>query len=108
MSKISEVWPGRNRFCCGLITGPCSWNDCSANICVYICLLICVIPTSVLVLPRVWEITPVLPITMAAFVILLVTFLLLTSYSDPGIIPRRPFLESNPVKYDKYLTLVIP
>lgn len=45
MPKLHEAWPGTNRFCCGLITGPL--KDFFANMCFYTCALVVIIPYSI-------------------------------------------------------------
>ncbi len=93
MPKLFEIWPGRNRFCCGrCMTGPAA--DCGPNLCWYICALIVVVIYSVLMLGSVWQrATPALPIIFYLAVILTTIFHILTACTDPGIIPRRPILE---------------
>lgn len=96
MKKVYEVWPGRNRFCCSgkCITGPAS--DWLANSCYYICLLGVMIPYYIFLAGPLWrEITPALPICTTVCVVLSFVFLMVTAFSDPGIIPRRVFLERH-------------
>jgi palmitoyltransferase ZDHHC9/14/18 len=84
------VWPGNNRFCCNLITGPRS--DCFTNISFYICIL-SLIPYYIFVAPTIWySVSPSLVILLSIFTLLTLIFFLLTSFTDPGIIPRRSFL----------------
>ena len=39
-----------------------------------------------------WAISPALPILLYLAIAFLITFLYLTACTDPGIIPRRPYL----------------
>lgn len=92
MTKLYEVWPGRNRFLgFGCITGPT--RDFFANLVFYICALAAVIPYSIFMLSKIWETSPIIPIIFLLSIIITTVFLNLTSCTDPGIIPRRPFLE---------------
>jgi palmitoyltransferase ZDHHC9/14/18 len=92
MPKIYKAWPGRNRFLpCGCIMGPLA--DMSANLCVYCCILGALIPYCIFVLGDIWSISPVIPILLFLSVIVLIIFLNLTQCTDPGIIPRRTFLQ---------------
>ena len=98
MPKLYEAWPGTNRFCCGMVTGPI--NDFCANICFYICVVGVVIPYSIFMLEQIWNVSPAIPILFFFSVALTTLFLNLTSCTDPGIIPRKPFLESEYEKYE--------
>lgn len=93
MTKLYEAWPGYNRFCCGRITGPA--GDICANICVYTCVMGALIPYSIIMVDTIWNVSPAIVILFYASLAILVLFLALTSYTDPGIIPRRPFLEGE-------------
>jgi hypothetical protein len=92
MPQLHEIWPGRNRFCCGkCLTGPVS--DCGPNLCWYGCAGVVAILFCIFILGRVWyEVTPALPVIL--FLCILITTILynLTACTDPGIIPRRPIL----------------
>lgn len=91
MPLISSSWPGTNRFCLGcLIAGPLA--DFAANSCWYGCAIITIIPISIFITPEVWKITPVLPILFYLIILLTTIFLNLTGCTDPGIIPRRPYI----------------
>lgn len=92
MTKLKDSWPGSNRFLCGCtIAGPIS--DCAANSCWYICALAALVLISIFVTPNVWNISPALPILFYLTIIFTTIFLNLTACTDPGIIPRRPYLE---------------
>lgn len=102
MPKLYDVWPGNNTFlfgCC--ISGPARQYGCIVYI--YVCVLAIVIPFSIFVVGKNWQITPVLPIVFFLSLIVMQIFLLLTSCTDPGIIPRRPFLELQPLKNKLFL-----
>lgn len=95
MKKIHEIWPGYNRFFCGCcITGP--GRDIAGYIYIHVCTLIIVVPFCYFIISETWAITPALPIILLLCLISMYFFLYLTACSDPGIIPRRPFLEINP------------
>ena len=98
MARLYNAWPGRNRFLpCGCIMGPA--GDFCANIYFYACAIIIIIPYSIFMLPSIWKITPAIPILFYGSIVLTTLFLNLTQCTDPGIIPRRPFLKDNPDKY---------
>lgn len=91
MPFLHDSWPGTNRFLIGYaIAGPIS--DCAANACWYICALFALIPVSIFVTPEVWNVSPVLPIIFYFTIALTTLFHILTGCTDPGIIPRRPYL----------------
>jgi len=88
-----EVWPlvgGRNRFlCCGrCITGPRA--DCSFNTCAWTFILV---PSWIYFLTcgrYLWaNVSRMMPLVASAAFVCAIVFLLLTSCTDPGIIPRR-------------------
>ena len=101
MPKLYETWPGKNRFCCGCITGPL--GDLCANMTFYVCAVIIVIPYSIFMVEKIWEVSPAIPILFFLAIATTTLFLNLTSCTDPGIIPRRPFLEFEHSKFEKYL-----
>ena len=102
MVRKYETWPGTNRFLpCGCMLGPLS--DISANLCVYCCVLGVSIPYCIFMLPKVWEVSPALPIIFLICVATTILFLNLTQCTDPGIIPRRPYLMKNSQNFKKYL-----
>jgi hypothetical protein len=91
MPFLYETWPGDNRFCCGcLIAGPL--RDCAANSCWYVCALISLIPVSIFITPSVWNVSPALSILFYLSIAFTTFFLNLTSCTDPGIVPRKPYL----------------
>jgi hypothetical protein len=91
MPFLHEVWPGTNKFYCGCcISG--SFKDIFASLCWYGSAAIAVIMLSIFVVGKVWEVTPVLPILFYALVAFTTIMLNLTACTDPGIIPRKPFL----------------
>jgi hypothetical protein len=45
------------------------------------------------VTPNAWDVTPALPILFYLTIALTTLFLNLTGCTDPGIIPRRPYIE---------------
>ncbi len=53
MPKLYNAWPGRNRFLpFGCIFGPAS--DSCANVYIYACFLIVLIPYCIWILPTMW------------------------------------------------------
>lgn len=90
MPKLYESWPGNNRFWFGGISGPA--RDMGGNIYIYLCILGAVIPFSIVMFDIVWKENPVLPILFYVMTALAIVFLNLTTYTDPGIIPRRPYI----------------
>jgi len=91
MPKLYEAWPGNNEFYCkGCVTGPGS--QIGGLICMYTCMIGAVIPFSIIVLGTNWNISPALPIMFFLCLVATQIFYFLTSCTDPGIIPRRPFL----------------
>lgn len=91
MPKLYDAWPGRNRFLpFGCVCGPSS--DWGANIYVYFCFIGVLIPYIIFILPTMWQLSPAIPILFILAVICTLIFLNLTQCSDPGIIPRKPFL----------------
>ena len=94
MAKLREIWPSRNRFFCGCcITGPIG-SDIMAMFCWYCCAVVVLVLLTVFVLPEVWvKVTPALPILFYLALLVTTLFWNLTACTDPGIIPRRAFLE---------------
>jgi len=102
MVKLYEVWPGNNRFLCGCcVSGP--GREIGGIIYIQICVLAIVIPFSIFLVNSNAQITVALPIVFFVLLALMEVFLIITSCSDPGIIPRRPFLALNKEKFNKYL-----
>jgi hypothetical protein len=88
------IWPGQNNFCCQglLITGPKKDRRLYG-----VTWLILLFPSTVyciVILPYLSvAVSPALPVIMLTSLALSIVFLLCTSLSDPGIIPRRPIFE---------------
>lgn len=94
MPKLYETWPGNNQFFCDCcITGPS--NQYFGIICIYGCAIGIIIPFGIFIIPTTWDVSPALPLLLFASMIGTTVFIFLTSCTDPGIIPRRPYLESN-------------
>ena len=72
---------------------------------IYCCSLGITIPFCVFVVGVNWEVNPALPILFLLCVALMYFFLYLTSCSNPGIIPKRPFLELRRENYSHLLDL---
>lgn len=70
---------------------------------IHVCALILLIPYCVFILTDTWEVTPALPIIFLFIMFCMFLFLYLAACSDPGIIPRKPFLERDPQRFKRYL-----
>lgn len=91
MPPLHRAWPGNNRFLCHCcVTGP--GRDAPGLLFVYVCMISVLVAFTVFMLPNNWNVSPVLPILYYATCFTLNLFVMLTACSDPGIIPRRPFL----------------
>ena len=91
MPKLYHSWPARNRFLpWGCIMGPI--GDTCANIYIYMCIIAVLIPYFIFIFKPIWDISPPVPLLFLASIIITILFLNLTQCTDPGIIPRRPFL----------------
>ena len=110
---LYEIWPGQNRFCCfgRCVTG--TKRDLKYTILSWIIILAFTVLYFVFAVPPLMSsVTVLIPIISGILFLLTVTFFLLTSLSDPGIIPRREIFElfgEVPLKYtarvfDQYLT----
>jgi len=74
--------------------GPTSNEDISANICTWMCILIITIIYLVFAGPVLWEnLSPLLPICNGILLLSTMVFLVLTTITEPGIIPRKNILE---------------
>lgn len=90
--RISQVWPGKNRFYCWgrCIAGP--WKDCYGQSCVLVVMAIILgVYFGALALPLAKKVTIWLPISFALVGGITIGFYLATHCTDPGFIPRRPF-----------------
>lgn len=98
LTRLYKVWPSNNTFCfsglfvmggeqeCPVIPGyGWSW----ANCCNWSCILLPSFIFFVVAAPYYWDLFAVLPIASALLFVMTVTFLCLTCFSDPGILPRR-------------------
>lgn len=103
MVQLFEVWPGNNRFFFNrCITGPI--RDLFANLVLYICLIAAIIPYMIFMFQEIWNLSPAIPLLLFLSILVTLFFFNLTSCSDPGIIPRRPFLEFDyHERFSKYL-----
>lgn len=92
MPLIADIWPSKNCIslgCC--ISGP--GDQWYGSLCYYVSAALCIAVVSAIATPLVWvEVSPLLPLAFYICVILTGVFLNLTACSDPGIIPRRPFI----------------
>lgn len=87
--KLYQVWPGKNRFCFSgrCMTGP--WSDCGPNTCVWTIILVPVTVFYVALGKELWFKFPSLFITTTVAFSWTMVALVLTGWSDPGIIPRQ-------------------
>lgn len=91
MPKIFEIWPGNNRFYCNwCITGPS--RDLPGMIVLNLTSFTIIIVYSVFMVSDNSQITPALPIIFYTSFVLMQIFLFMAACSDPGIIPRKPFV----------------
>lgn len=90
-----ENWPGRNRFYCNgrLMTGPSS--DCGSNLCVWSSILIPIGLFTYYVAPRLWIEMPIMVFVVSVFFLWTIVSLLITGFTDPGIIPRQTVEEAR-------------
>jgi hypothetical protein len=104
MPALHKAWPGNNRFFCGCcITGP--GKDAPGLIFIYLCLFTMIIAFTVFMFRANWDLSPVLPILYYVSCFTFNIFILLTACTDPGIIPRRPFLFKNQEKFKLLLSI---
>ena len=92
--KLFQVWPSYNRFLFKgrLIFGP-KGDDCHF---IFVLFLIFGVSLafSVLVIPYLWtDISPMLPCFIIYLFVSTITFLLLTTFTDPGIIPKKKIFD---------------
>ena len=93
-NKLYQFWPGKNSFLLKgfLMTGPL--EDCGPCTYNWGCLIGISIVYAILVVPRlVHGVLIVIPIININMFMLTLFFLFLTSFTDPGIIPRKDIFE---------------
>ena len=95
---IYKTWPGKNRFYCfgRCVAGPTS--DLGAQACVFTFLIGGVLVYYILMAPKLFEITPLLPISITILYITTWTAYCLTHCTDPGIIPRVHYFKAGLVE----------
>lgn len=88
--KLYQIWPSKNRFLLKgrVIFGP-KTDDCH-----YIFMLLLIFGVTIffciLVMPYLWtDISPMLPCFIIYLFVSTIVFLFLTTYTDPGIIPKK-------------------
>ena len=102
--KLYKLWLGNNRFYLNgkFMTGPKS--DLYSHGFAWFMILTCGIVFFVIACPYLWNsVTPIIPLLEVYLFISTVVFLLLTTFTDPGIIPRKAIFEINggiPHPYD--------
>lgn len=102
MPKLYEAWPGQNRFLSfGCIMGP--KRDTFANLAFYLCATWGLIFYGIFLFNDIWNASPAVPLLLFLAILLTGFFLNLTQCTDPGIIPRRCFMQKEGQKYNKYL-----
>lgn len=96
--SLYKYWQGKNRFycfgCC--ISGP--WKDLGAQSCVFISMGLGFLVYTILMVPFLIDVTPLLPISMYLLYFTTWTAYCLTHCTDPGIIPRRGFFKARVVQ----------
>lgn len=82
-------------MCCGgfIFTGP--WEDCGATSCVWVSVLLPVGAFFVLAGPTVWERVPIMLFIVGVCTTWTLTTLIMTGFSDPGIIPRQSMADAR-------------
>lgn len=101
---LYKIWPGKNRFCFKgrVLIGP--KTDTFANVTAWVLILSLSSVYFAIAFPFLWQhVTIILPIISVYLFISTVFFLILTSTTDPGIIPRKSMFEINgpvPKPYD--------
>jgi hypothetical protein len=84
------------------MTGPI--NDWVANMYYHCYVIIVMVPYYMFLAPDLWnKVNPVLPITATISVGFTFLSIIMTSFTDPDIIPRRAFLMLDPVANERYL-----
>eukprot|EP00743_Colponemidia_sp_Colp-15_P003862 GILK01004168.1.p1 GENE.GILK01004168.1~~GILK01004168.1.p1 ORF type:complete len:298 (+),score=0.67 GILK01004168.1:41-934(+) len=87
-----RVWPAKNRIYCGgrIITGP--WEDLPAHLCAWTALIVLSFLYFIFVAPFLWtNINPVLPCLSGYLFLSTMVTLMLTAWTDPGILPRKKY-----------------
>jgi hypothetical protein len=72
------------------MTGPKS--DIPSNYIPIVCVIGLVIYYSFTILPIIWESLSILVVSSFTLFIINIILIMVTTFTDPGIIPRRPFL----------------
>mmetsp|Transcript_32994 Transcript_32994/g.37453 ORF Transcript_32994/g.37453 Transcript_32994/m.37453 type:complete len:429 (+) Transcript_32994:63-1349(+) len=91
---LYKLWPGKNRFYCNgrVMSGPKS--DFLANLFTWLTIISISVVYYVVATPFLWtRIHPILPILSSVLLSSTILFLIMTQFSDPGIIPRRKVFE---------------
>lgn len=94
LMRLWEAWPGRNEFCC---SGKCMRGPKTGKHYCYFTWFFIIGVNSfffVEIAPYLWrELSPSVPIVAVYLFASSVLFLLLTTYTEPGIIPRKAVFE---------------
>jgi len=92
--RLYEIWPGKNRFCC---FGRCMLSrstDCKYVLITWGIILAFTLVYFIMIVPTLTgAILIFIPIFSGTLFLLTIIFFLLTSLSDPGIIPRKELFE---------------
>ena len=87
---LYKLWKGSNRFA---VRGRLRWgprSDCGYNLCLWMTVLVPTVFYLVLPAPVVWkEVSPAIVIVTSSLALVCLILFLLTTFSDPGYIPRK-------------------
>ena len=90
---LYKIWPGKNRF---LVKGKIMLGpkiDSPYVFSTIFCFTIVTIPYGILIFPSLIEKTIIIPILIANLFFISIIFYALTSFCDPGIVPRKKIFE---------------
>jgi hypothetical protein len=89
--KIYELWPSKNQFFFSkFMTGPKS--DIPSNYIPIVSVLALAVYYCFRIVPVIWGSLSVLVVSSITSFLINLILIIVTTFTDPGIIPRRPFL----------------
>ncbi|CAD8118122.1 unnamed protein product [Paramecium sonneborni] len=91
---LYQLWPSNNRFFCKghIMTGP--KEDNKKNIITWFFIILIGVPFIFYISPQIWIVLhPSLPIISYVMYFSCILFLIMTQFTDPGIIPRKQIIE---------------